>query len=214
MLSFGQSNVKLTNDKKVDDLDFVEIRCPHYTFDNFEIKEFNNLDSVSDEIAKKAWGYLENHVSKKPQKIHFISGREKTTIKKTADFFENNAKYYLCFNFFDKQKGIKNYGIYLELDNYGNLVNKINLPNCVDNSKCFELKKLSSIKKSKYYKEFFIENQTKVELEVNSELNIFCWKFINEKYEPNGVFIIDELLFNAYNGKFLVRQQRNGEWVE
>lgn len=211
--SYGQSNIKSENEKGKDD--FVDMPCPHYLFNDLEIKEFDKLDSVNPEIAKKAWEYLKDHVTKKNlHRIYFANGRKTTIIKKTLDPLGKETKYYLCFGFSDKQKGITNYGIYLELDSHGNLVNKIKLPNCIDDSKCLDLKKLSSIKKSKPYKKFFIKNQTKVELDVNFELNIFCWKFINEKYDSNGVFIIDELLFNAYNGEFLVRQQEKGEWVE
>lgn len=196
---------------------FIDMQCPHYSFGNFRIKEFDKLDSIDTKIIEKSWGYLKKKVTKKNlKKIYFSYGREMNLDiqKEYNPSSTNTAKYFLCFGFSDKEKGIKNYGIYLELDSSGNLMNEINFPDCNKNPDCFGLIAFEALKNNKHAKKFYIEKTTKIELEVNEELNILCWKFINEKYEPNGIYITDELFFNAHNGKFLKKEKTKGEWVE
>ena len=132
-------------------------------------------------------------------------------------YFENSIietryHYYLCFAYSNVEKGLGEYTSNIELDEHGNIIKDIDFPK--NNSYINNLVALSKIKKKAINKKFYIDGKTKIEMNYDANKNILIWKFINEEYKSNGVYIEKELIYNAHNGKYLELKVNEGQWVE
>lgn len=197
--------------------DVLVMNCPYYSFGAYTAKEPRNLDELPLLISKKVKDHIKLRVGEKFYKnIYFKKGQIIDSINYNKYFekskMETRHHYYLCFAYSKVQKGLGEYTSNIELDELGNIIKDIDFPK--NNSYINNLVALSKIKKKAIDEKFYIDGKTKIEMNFDANKNILIWKFINEEYKSNGVYIEKELIYNAHNGKYLELKVNEGQWVE
>jgi hypothetical protein len=197
--------------------DLLVMNCPYYNFGTYIAKEPRNLNELPYHISSKVKEYILSKVGKKFYKnVYFKKGQIIDSIPYKKYFANSKMNiryhYYLCFAYSNPEKGVGEYTSNIELDEFGNILKDIDFPN--NNSNINKLVSLSEIKKKAILNKFYIQENTKTEMNYESNKNILIWKFINEEYLPNGIFIQKELIYNAHNGKFLDIKTIQGIWEE
>lgn len=192
-------------------------KCPYYSFGQYRAFEPRNLDEIPDLISNKLRIHLTKILGVKfYKKLYFTGGQviDSTAYKKYFTKSDMNVSnyYYLGFAFSYPKKGLSEYCSYIKLDESGNILNDIQLPKnyeYINNLISVEL-----VKKKALEKEFYKEGSTKIQLEYDEKRNVLVWKFINEYYKPKGLYIKNELIYNAHNGKHIETLNFEGSWVE
>ena len=193
------------------------MNCPYYSFGAYIAKEPRNLNELPLLISEKVKEYLKSRVGEKfYRNMYFKKGQIIDSIPYKKYFEKSNMEtryhYYLCFAFSNLEKGIGEYTSNVELDEFGNIINDIKLPK--KNKDIYKLISLKNIKNKAILEKFYIQDKTKIEMDFDSDKNILIWKFINEEYKPNGIYIQKELIYNAHNGKYINLKINEGNWVE
>ena len=197
--------------------DVLVMNCPYYSFGAYIAKEPRNLNELPLLISEKVKEYLKSRVGEKfYRNMYFKKGQIIDSIPYKKYFEKSNMEtryhYYLCFAFSNLEKGIGEYTSNVELDEFGNIINDIKLPK--KNKDIYKLISLKNIKNKAILEKFYIQDKTKIEMDFDSDKNILIWKFINEEYKPNGIYIQKELIYNAHNGKYINLKINEGNWVE
>ena len=195
----------------------LAMKCQFYDHRPYISKQVRSLAELPIMIVKKVQNYLKSRVGEKfYRKIYFKAGQIMDTTKYDK-YFKNfkiasRYSYNLCFATSNIKKGIGEYTATIELNDFGNVINDINLPK--ENKDIIRLVSLKKIKKKAIVEKFYVEGQTKIEMNYDSSKNILVWKFINDDYKSNGIYFEKELTFNAHNGKRLELKTSTGTWVE
>lgn len=192
--------------------------CPYYSFGAYTPKEPRNLDTdVPFMISQRVKDYLRLRVGEDFYKnIYFKKGQIIDSIPYKK--YSKNGKittryhYYLCFAYSNIDKGIGEYTSNVELDEFGNTLKDINFPK--NNSQINQFVSFKEIKNKAIAKKFYNKETTKIEMYYEPTKNILIWKFINQEYKPHGVFLINELTYNAHTGEYLDLKVSEGRWVE
>lgn len=192
--------------------------CPYFSFGAYIPKEPRNLDNdLPLIISQKVKDYMRLRVGEDFYKnIYFKKGQILDSIpaKKYSKNFKMTTRYhyYLCFAYSNIEKGIGEYTSNVELDEFGNIIKDINFPK--NNSQINQFASYKEIKNKAIAKKFYKEEKTKTEMYYDSNKNILIWKFTNEEFKPHGIFLINELTYNAHTGQYIDLKINEGRWIE
>lgn len=189
--------------------------CQFYETGSYVPEIVRRLEYLPKIISVKLEQYLIQIVGKKFYKrLYFKRAQIINTSQYGSDYYDQKSKFHykVCFAFSDTKNGLGEYTSIIELDDFGNITDQVNLPK--NNNDLNYLQSIDKLKFTPEVKTFYKEGKTKIDIAYEPIRNILVWKFINEYNEDNGVYLEQQLIFNAHNGKFIELKDIHGQWVE